>query len=339
MKLKKTEVEELMLSALSLRGISETDAKFIIDDYVESELEGHKTHGLSKFLMIDAAISEKTTAPKIIKEAGCFSKIDGGGELGHLGALQAVNKGIDLAKTHGIGLVSLSNISRYSRITPYARKVAKEGFIGILMNNGGPAIVAPFGGSRAIFGTNPLCFAFPGKDKPYIFDFATSQKVWGEVRQAIVEQRPLTENSFIDCHGHYTTDPYKAEAGVPFGGPKGYALCYAIEVLTGAFIGAKMGLDPENEFDLGYLFMILSPEMFTTLEDFINEMEKMAEDVRHSTPVDPKSKVFVPGEIFGGKPVSLINENEMDIDDDVYQRLNKMSISLEGGYENDRRFN
>ena len=138
-----------------------------------------------------------------------------------------------------------------------------------------------------MFGTNPLCFSFPsGRGKPYVFDFATSQKVWGEVRQAIVENRPLPDNCFIDGEGNFTTDPEKAEAGVPFGGPKGYALCYALEVMTGAFVGAKMGYNARDEYDLGYLFVAFSPEMFTTLDTFTEEVDALAGDVRGCPPMN-----------------------------------------------------
>ena len=47
------ELRALMLDALTLRGIGSEDAAFIVDDFLDAELEGHKTHGVSKFLTID----------------------------------------------------------------------------------------------------------------------------------------------------------------------------------------------------------------------------------------------------------------------------------------------
>lgn len=77
--------------------------------------------------------------------------VDGNRELGHIGALYAVNLAIDLAKKNGVGIVALKNVSRYSRITPYGRKIGQEGLIGIITNNGGPGCVAPFGGKQGLF--------------------------------------------------------------------------------------------------------------------------------------------------------------------------------------------
>lgn len=334
------EIRNLMAQALELRGITGREASFIIDDYVESEMEGHKTHGLSKFLMIDIGVAQRSEPIQVVKQGDCYAKINGNRELGHIAAMHAAEMAIEMAKEHGVGLVAFDNVSRYSRITPYARMIADAGLVGMLTNNGGPMCVAPFGGKRPIFGTNPICFAFPSnRGKPYIFDFATAQKVWGEIRQAMVENRPMAPNSFLNKDGEFTRVPEEAVAGVPFGGPKGYALCFAIEVMTGALIGSKMGSEARDEYDLGYLFMAFSPEMFSDLQTFRTEMDALAHDVKNCEPVKPGGQVFIPGEIFGDQKVSDIDQDELELETDVYERLQKMSKSLEGGLENNKLLN
>ena len=334
------EVKALMSKALELRNISGDDAQFIIDDYMESELEGHPTHGISKFLMIDAGLSERIGAPEVQYSAASYAKIDGHKEIGHLTALKAVRMSMAMAKKTGIGIVAFSNTGRYSRVTPYTRMIADAGLIGIMTNNGGPHCVAPFGGKQAIFGTNPISFGFPGEKSSYVFDFATAEKVWGAVRQCYIEGKPLPANSFLDKNGNFTQQPEAAEAGVPFGGPKGSAFCFALEILTGAFIGAKMGLETNDEFDLGYLVCSLSPEMFTNLDTFKSDMENIAKDVRTCPPREDGKKVFVPGEVFGtASSTELRSRKQIELPDDVYARLQKMSTSLKGGYENNRMMN
>lgn len=333
------ELRELMHKALALRGIEQEDADFIIADYMESELEGHPTHGISKFLTIDAGLEYREGSIEITSQAPCYVKINGHKELGHVAARRAAVMCMEMAKTQGIGIAAISNISRYSRVTPYARMMADAGLIGVVTNNGGPACVAPFGGRQPIFGTNPLCFGFPGEDHSFVFDFATAEKVWGAVRQAIVEDKPLPDRCFIDAGGAFTTDPNQAEAVIPFGGPKGSALCFALEILTGAFIGAKMGTEAQDEFDLGYLMVAASPEMFTDLATFKREIEKIASDVRACPPREGFQQVFVPGEIFGTTLVSARDRTEIEIPEDVYNRLRTMSTSLSGGYENNKKMN
>ena len=85
--------------------------------------------------------------------------------------------------------------------------------------------------------------------------------------------------------------------------------------------------------------MAFSPEMFTTLDDFADEVDGLAEDVRNCPPMKPGGQVFVPGEIFGNRPVSQIPSDEAEVEEDVYRRLKIMSVSLDGGYENNKKLN
>lgn len=335
-KVEKSKIYEMMERALDLRGIRGEDAKFIIEDYLESEIEGHKTHGLSKFLMIDIGLSKREGQCEIILEKGPFAKVDGHKEQGHIAARAAAVKAAELAKSNGIGIVALTNYSRYARVTPYARLIAEEGLLAIVSNNGGgPVCTAPFGAAKPLLGTNPIAFGFPGEKTPYVFDFATSDKVWGVVRQSIIEGKPLPENAFLDKQGELTTDPHAADAAIAFGGPKGSALCIALEVLTGAFIGEKMGKNAEDEYDLGALFVALSPEIFTTTEGFRKSLEALADDVRTCPPRKGFSKVRMPGDGSASRRTS----DELELEEDIYQRLEKMSQSLEGGYEESREMN
>ena len=142
------------------------------------------------------------------------------------------------------------------------------------MNNAGPAAVTPYGGITPILGTNPICFGFPSKNnEPYLFDFSTSKCVWGEIRQSKLENKNLPENCFLDEDGKFTQDPDKANTIIPFGVAKGFALCYAIEILASAFTGAKVGLQVEDVYDLGFTFIALSPEMFGDIEEFKNKLK------------------------------------------------------------------
>ena len=204
------ELRALMLDALTLRGIGSEDAAFIVDDFLDAELEGHKTHGVSKFLTIDIGLSGREGSIEIVSRIGGHAKIDGHRELGHIAARQAAALSVELAKEQGVGLVALTNVSRYARLVPYSRLIAERGCIGIVTNNGGPAHVVPFGGSMPVFGTNPLSFGFPqGEKPPLIFDFATAQGVWGELRQAIVVEGRYDKNALcqlvdapvIETHG------------------------------------------------------------------------------------------------------------------------------------------
>src|SRR5262249_359978 len=137
-----------------------------------------------------------------------------------------------LAEANGIGLVSLRNASRFSRLSPYARMIAESGRVAVVTNNAGPAAVAPFGSSDPILGTNPIAFGFPAASGAFVIHFSTAERVWGEIRQAALEGRELPPNAFLDAEGKETREPDRVEAVLPFGGYKGSALCIAIELLA-----------------------------------------------------------------------------------------------------------
>ena len=79
--------------------------------------------------------------------------------------------------------------------------------------------------------------------------------------------------------------------------------------------------------------------MFTELEDFKEQVDHLAQEVRECPPIKPGGQVYVPGENFGNKPVDERNQNVTELEEDVYQRLKRMRVSLEGGYENNRLLN
>lgn len=321
------ELRSLMEKALILRGISKEDAAFIIDDLIEAECEGKKSHGLAKFFRLDRDIKNIEGKPRVIKQSGNYIKIDGQKELGVFAAKYAIELGLDIAKENGSAIVGLTNASRYVRLKPFGEMIAKKGYVGIILNSGGgtPAVV-PFNGVSPIFGTNPMCFAFPSKDEPYIFDFATSKKTWGEIRLADLQNRPLDEETFLDKDGNYTTDSSKANAILPFGGAKGYALCYAIEILTGALVGAKMGNKAKDQYDLGFLFIILSPEMFGDKETFMANVDELAKEIRASKPYSSDAPVRIPGEQSANIAKQVAETGKLKIAEDIYEKLKEMSM-------------
>ena len=328
-----------MLQGLKFRGISDETAEFMCNDFIEAELDGHTSHGLSKYLLIDAALEKKEAHFELVKAVGNYALVDGHKDLGHVAGVFCADKVVELAKVHGNGIVALRNASRYSRVKPFAKRIAEKGYIGIIMNNGGPAAVAPYGGTSPIFGTNPICFAFPANDGTYLFDFSTSKKVWGEIRQAILENRLLPPDSFYDKDGRITDDPNKADAVMSFGGPKGYALCYAVEILTGAFVGCKMGLKVSDEYDLGFVFIALSPEMFTSAELFKSQVDILASEVRESRPIKGNERVYIPGDLSKSILSSRLSTGVISVDSNILDRIIAMENSLSGGLSSNNKVN
>ena len=327
------DVQMALEQALELRGFSGTAKAALVADFLGPQIEGVTTHGLGRFLLLDDALKARQGPAQIIRDSGSCVLVDGHGELGPVAATLAIELLIPRARSAGIAAVAVRNISRYGRLSPYGRAIAEAGLAGIVLNGAGPAGVVPSGGIDPVLGTNPICFAFPMGKGQLVIDFTTAAKPWGAIRQAILRGDPLPEGVFIDGNGLFTRDPSEANAVLPFGGHRGYALCLALEVLGGALVGAKMGLRVDNERDLGCLFMALDPAAFGTEDSISGEIEDLAASIRHSRPKDASSPPRVPGDGSQDRGRRAREAGIIEVDQETWDRLRAMSRELGAGLE------
>lgn len=292
-----SEIKTLMQNFLQIRGVvRKEDQDLIIEDFLGAQLSEKFTHGISKFFLIDGMINQRFGKAEIIEQSNSIAYVDGNKELGILAARDCINVLCEKTADTGVAFVGLKNASRYSRLTTCAKMISKKGYVGIVVNTGGPAAVAPFGSMDAILGTNPICFSFPNDPDDLVIDLSTSDSVWGEVTAADVEGRPLKTDSFIDKDGNVTHDPQKVEAVKPLANnPKGSALCLAIELLAGALISGRSGLNVNDMYDLGFLFIAINPEKFVGLETLKKQINQLIDDVHNTRSVNGE-KVLIPGE-------------------------------------------
>lgn len=316
-----TEFKKVCSAALTLRGLTLAEAEIVIEPFVLAELAGKKTHGIAKFFLIDEALRSRIGRPEIVRDRFNFVLIDARRELGYLSAQFATDVLIQKAREFGNSIVATKNSYYYSIAGIYARKVAEAGFVSIITNNGGPAAVTPFGGVDPILGTNPIAIGLPCRDGVIVLDMATSEKTWGEINLAKVEKRSLNDNTFVDDQGQVTTDPFKAKAIQPFGGVKGAGLNFVLEVLTGAFVGAKMGLQSQNGYDLGFLFFAYSPDMFTTRVEYDQSISQLVKEIKESRKQPGIGEIFLPGEQSDQKIQLAMQKGSIEIEDSIWQKL------------------
>jgi ureidoglycolate dehydrogenase (NAD+)/L-2-hydroxycarboxylate dehydrogenase (NAD+) len=114
---------------------------------------------------------------------------------------------------------------------------------------------------------------------------------------------------------------------------KGFALCVAIEVLSGALVGANMGPGVESQYDTGFLAIAIDPHSFGTETTIGPEIQELASTIRASRPREGVTAVRVPGD------QSRINREQaelagvMDITDGTWTRLLKMKTGRPSGME------
>ncbi|EYD77465.1 Ureidoglycolate/malate/sulfolactate dehydrogenase family [Rubellimicrobium mesophilum DSM 19309] len=144
-------------------------------------------------------------------------------------------------RTRALGLAALviNDCTHFSALWPEVEALTERGLAGLALCPSYSA-VAPAGGQRPLFGTNPMAFGWPRPSgAPYVFDFATSMVARGEIELHRRAGQPIPEGWAIDTEGAPATDPERALAGalLPFGGHKGSAISTMIELLGGPMIG------------------------------------------------------------------------------------------------------
>lgn len=321
-------LREKMMTAMRKRGLTEKEAKIVVEPFIDAELRGKRTHGINKFFVIDDGLKTRGT-PEIIRDKFNYALIDGKHELGFICADLATDIVIKKTKTFGNAICALTNTLYFSVLWPYAQKIAGEGFLSIIMKGGGPSGVPPFGGVQPIMGFNPIAIGIPTRKGPLVLDMAASEKTYGEINLARVEKRTLKEGIFLDTKGNFTTDPQAAETIIPFGGAKGSGLNLMIEIFTGAFIGAKMGRKVNDTSETGTCFMAFSPEMFTQTDVFYDKVGVLMEEIKASTPMEGFREVFLPGEQSSKRREKNLKKGSVDIHEDIWNALNKYAEGIE----------
>ena len=117
----------------------------------------------------------------------------------------------------------------------FVERLAQRGLVALAFANSS-ASIAPWGGSKALFGTNPLGFAAPRPNgPPIVVDMASSATARVNIVQAANRGEAVPPGWVFDSQGKPTTDPKALLAGGsvgPLGGPKGYGLALMVALLA-----------------------------------------------------------------------------------------------------------
>ena len=105
------------------------------------------------------------------------------------------------------------------------------------------ASVAPAGGNKKLFSTNPLAFGWTRKDQPpVVFDMATAAMARGTIMLAARDGYEVPFRAGLDANGNPTQDPnaiLDGEVQLPFGRFKGSAIALMVELFAAALIGVR----------------------------------------------------------------------------------------------------
>jgi (2R)-3-sulfolactate dehydrogenase (NADP+) len=170
----------------------------------------------------------------------------------------------------------------------HVERLAETGLVALAFANT-PKAIAPWGGRRQLYGTNPIAFAAPVSGRPpIVIDLALSQVARGTLLRAAQRGEPVPEGWATDAEGRPTSDAKEALRGSlqPIGGAKGAALALMVEILAAALTGATLSASASSFFDtaggppaVGQLLLALDPAAFGGDEAFAARLDALLEAI------------------------------------------------------------
>lgn len=285
------ELCELASLALIKANTSPENARVVAEAVVAADADGLSSHGVSRIpFYADQALSGKVdgqATPQLHTTAAAAIRVDAKDGF----AFPAIKLGLEHALTliadTGIVGVAITHSHHCGALGYHVERVATNGYIVLGFSNT-PSAMAPWGGHKGTFGTNPIAFACPRRNHaPLVIDLSLSKVARGKIMMAQRKGEAIPAGWALDAQGKATTDANAAMAGtmVPSGDAKGAALALMVEILTAALTGANFAYQASSFFTaegppprIGQYFILINPTAFAG-EGFLTRIEELLGEI------------------------------------------------------------
>ncbi len=303
-------LEEFAAELFIRTGVPRHHAEKVAESLIHADLRGIESHGISRLPIYIERIMKKLIEPAneeaIIADHGGMILLDGQNQLGAVVGRRALAIAMERARQTGIAAVGVRNSNHFGACSYYAEKAIGEGMILLVFSNA-PQTMAPIGGTRPFFGSNPLAIGIPaGQEPSFLLDMATTVVARGKIALAAKKGEAIPEGLALDASGVPTTDPAAALLGsiLPIGGPKGYGIAMFIDILTGLLTGAGYGESVYSLYDnwehpqnVGHVFLAINIGHFLPREIFIRKMDDYIRQIKAVPRREGVEEIFIPGEL------------------------------------------
>ena len=267
-------------------------AKLVADALIGAELAGQAGHGLRRVPSYGAQAASGKVDGHAVATAertrpGVLA-IDAANGFAYPALALAREALPGMAREIGVAMAGIRR-SHHAGVTGlFVEGLAREGLVALMLVNT-PGAIAPWGGNRALYGTNPIAFAAPVPGaEPVVIDLSVSEVARGKILAAGQKGEPIPEGWAFDSDGRPTTDPKAALEGfmAPMAGAKGAALALMVELLAAGVTGANYGHEAASFFTAdgappgtGQFILALDPEaLFPGAIDRIGTLAAAIED-------------------------------------------------------------
>ncbi|KFX90837.1 hypothetical protein V490_06249 [Pseudogymnoascus sp. VKM F-3557] len=305
---------EFTISILEKYGVPLDRAALVADSLVLADLRGVDTHGINRLGGYIERIKHHVLDPNptltFVMKTPVMAHLDAQNTFGFVAGSMAIDRGIEIASTFGIGIVAVKNSNHYGMAATYLVRAINAGFAAFAFTNASRSM-PPWGAKEPLFGTSPFAVGIPGgKEGDFLLDMSPSVAARGKIRKAARRGEKIPEGYALDEEGRPTTDAEAALRGVvlPIGGPKGSGLAMMMDLFGGLMSGASFAGGVNDQYKnmdepqgVGHWFMVFKPDMFLdSKEEFISRMDTLMTKVRGCEKAAGVDRIYTSGEIERG---------------------------------------
>ena len=246
------EVEDLIRAALERSNTAPENAASVARALLAAELTGQSGHGLRRVGSYAAQAAcgkiDGHARPRLETLRPGAARVDAAHGFAYPALDMVLDWLPDAARRQSIAIAGVIRSHHCGVAGAVVEMLAEQGLVGLFFANT-PGAMAPWGGRKALFGTNPIAFAVPlDGDDPITVDISLSKVARGKIMAARQKQEAIPPDWAFDAEGRPTTDPAAALAGTmaPLGDAKGTVLALMVELMSAGLIGANYSYEQSS---------------------------------------------------------------------------------------------
>lgn len=289
------ELVSLLVRIFVKQGVPESNAGIIAEVMASAERDGSLSHGLTRLngyvSTLQSGWADGSAVPIVADASPGLVVTDAQNGFAQIALARSRSLLVEKVREQGIAALAIRNSHHFAALWPDIEPFAEEQLIALTTINTRSYMMV-WGSKKKILGTNPMAFACPRRDNPpVVWDQASSPMSHGDLLLALRDKRRLSPGVAVDRSGAPTIDPEEVLDGgafLAFGGHKGSAIAFMVEILSAAFTGGRFGYDDRvagfpggKTSHAGQFVMLLDPKQ-TVGEQFFDRMEEFLAHLKAS---------------------------------------------------------
>ena len=189
------ELHTLIVEVLLAHDTARSNAELVAKAVVAAEADGQKGHGASRVpSYAGQARSGKVdghAVPEATRLSDSAAVVDARDGFAYPAIELAQETLRDCLAASPVVVTVIRNSHHSGVVAHHVEPLARAGYIAMSLGNG-PQAIAPWGGHRGLFGTNPIGFAAPRADSPpLVIDMSLSKVARGRINVAAQANEPI----------------------------------------------------------------------------------------------------------------------------------------------------